>query len=330
MTSRKCAKLNHIQPADAEAALRPSPRILFGIMSHTAHSRPFHSSILFRATFLAGAFFFSRAVCLAQDAQQRPLTPPPDHDVRRIGTEPVPPAPPSIPPEEIIKRFSEKEDQYLAARAGFSYKKTVRLEEFGPDGKRSGELSLVIEGKPGPDGKVYEKTVERPQSTLHYLEMGPEDFQTLARMPAFPLTTSQLAKYDLKYLGKELVDEINCYIFQVKPKTVERAHYYFDGIVWVDDVYLEVVKTYGKWVNDLGDTRTPTMPFSIFETYRENVDGKYWLPDYMRSDDTLDLKDLNVPVRLVVKWTDYKPVSGTTPAPAAAPPQPPAPTKPKS
>ncbi|MHB8502824.1 MAG: LolA-like protein, partial [Candidatus Acidiferrales bacterium] len=321
--SMKCAKLNQVH-ADAEAALRRSPRILFGIMPHTARSRAFCSNIVLRCAFLVGALFLSRAVC---SAQQGPLTPPPDHDVHRIGTEPVPPAPPSIPPEEIIKRFSQKEDEYIAARAGYSYKKTVRLEEFGPDGKLSGELSLVIEGKPGADGKMYEKTVERPQSTLHYLEMGPEDFQSLARMPAFPLTTSQLAKYDLKYLGKELVDEINCYIFQVKPKAVERAHYYFDGIVWVDDAYLEVVKTYGKWVNDLGDMRSPTMPFSIFETYRENVDGKYWLPDYMRSDDTLNLKDINVPVRLVIKWTDYKPLAAATPAPAAA--QPAAPPKPQ-
>ena len=54
-------------------------------------------------------------------------------------------------------------------------------------------------------------------------------------------------------MGKELVDEISCYIFQVKEaEGVERAHFYFDGIVWVDDAYLEVVKTYGKWVNDLG------------------------------------------------------------------------------
>ena len=287
------------------------------------------SSVL-RWAFLVCALFVSQAVCRGQDAQQGPLTPPPEHNVRRVGTEPVPPAPPSMPPEEIIKRFSQKEDEYLAARAGYTYKKTIRLEEFGPDGKRSGELSLVMEAKRGDDGKLYEKTVERPQSTLHYLEMGPEDFQRLARMPAFPLTTGQLAKYDLKYAGKEQVDEINCYIFQVKPKTVERANYYFDGLVWVDDVYLEVVKTYGKWVNDLGDTRTPTMPFSIFETYRENVDGKYWLPDYMRSDDTLNLKDTNVPVRLVVKWTDYKPFSSATPAPAAAPPSPPAPTKPQS
>jgi hypothetical protein len=224
----------------------------------------------------------------------------------------------------MIKRFSQKEDQYIAARAGFTYKKTVRLEEFGPDGKPAGQLLLVIEAKPGADGKIYEKTVERPQSSLHYLEMGPEDFQSLARMPAYPLTTGQLAKYNLKYLGKELVDEIDCYIFQVKPKAVERTHAYFDGIVWVDAAYLEVVKTYGKWITDQGDMRSATMPFTIFETYRENVDGKYWLPNYMRSDDTLNLKDANVQVRLVIKWTDYKPAPAATaaPTPPVAPPKP--------
>ena len=288
--------------------------------SPTPHRPGSSFRFLLHAALLVCAFFFAREECRAQAAQQGPVTPPPEHDVRRVGTEPVPPAPPSIPPEEIIKRFSQKEDEYIVARAGFTYKKTVRLEEFGPDGRPSGQLLLVLEGKPGPDGKIYEKTAERPQSTLHYLEMGPEDFQALARMPAYPLTTPQLAKYDLKYLGKELVDEIECYIFQVKPKAVERAHYYFEGIVWVDAVYLDVVKTYGKWVNDLGDMRSATMPFSIFETYRENVDGKYWVPNYMRSDGTLNLKDLNVPVRLVVKWTDFKPVSAAAPAPAAAPP----------
>jgi hypothetical protein len=296
-------------------------------MNSQAHHRrsSFFRTALLGAFFLCG-FVFARPATLAHAAQQGPLTPPPEHDVHRVGTEPVPPAPPSIPPEEIIKRFSQKEDQYIVARAGYSYKKTVRLEEFGPDGKPSGQLSLVIEAKPGPDGKMYEKTVERPQSSLHYLEMGPEDFQSLARMPAYPLTSGQLAKYNLKYLGKEQVDEVDCYIFQVKPKAVERTKAYFDGIVWVDAAYLEVVKTYGKWITDLGDMRSGTMPFNIFETYRENVDGKYWLPNYMRSDDTLNLKDANIQVRLVIKWTDYKLV----PVASAAPALPVAPAKPNS
>jgi hypothetical protein len=275
------------------------------------------------------AFFFAGSGVYAQEASQGPLTPPPEHNVRRISIEPVPEAPPSLPPEEIIRRFSQKEDEYLLARSRYGYRKTVRLEEFSPNGKPSGQLLLVTEPRLTADGKVYEKTVEKPQSTLQYLELGPEDYQSLARLPAYPLTTSQLAKYDLKYLGKELVDEIDCYIFQVKPKAVERARAYFEGIVWVDAKYLEVVKTYGSWVNDLGPVRSPTIPFALFETYRENVDGKFWFPNYMRSDDTLHLQDKEVTVRLVIKWTDFKPLTAATPAAVPAAAQPGAPAKPQ-
>src|SRR6266566_1628339 len=82
---------------------------------------------------------------LAQDVPQGPLAPPPDHHVVRIGNEPEPPAPPSLPEPEIIKRFSQKEDEYLAMRTHFTYKKTVRIEEFGPDGRPSGEYVLVTQ-----------------------------------------------------------------------------------------------------------------------------------------------------------------------------------------
>ena len=149
--------------------------------------------------------------------------------------------------------------------------------------------------------------------------------QALDRIPAFPLTTAQLPKYDLRYLGTELVDEIDCYIFQVKPKSVERVHAYFDGIVWVDVKYVEIVKTYGKWITDQGDARVVAqLPFTLFETFRENVDGKYWFPNYSRSDDTLHTKDAEIPMRVVIKWSDFKPAAAT-PAPVR-----PAPDSPNS
>jgi len=259
----------------------------------------------------------------AQDSQG-PLTPAPseEHNVRRLGTEPEPPAPPSLPPEEIIRRFSAKEDQFIAARPNYGYRKTIRIDEFGEDGKPAGQFLLVTETTRGANGQVISKVVQKPQSTLHYFNLETEDVKELDRIPAFPLTSSQLAKYDLKYIGEEQVDEVDCYIFKVKPKVLDRTHAYLDGLVWVDTKYVEVVKTYGRWVNELGEVRSATLPFTLFETYRENVDGKYWFPNYERSDDTLHLKDLSVPVRLVIKWTDFKPLP--TAAPAAAPPSAPA------
>jgi hypothetical protein len=260
---------------------------------------------------------------LAQESPQAPLTPPPDHEVRRLSTKPEPPAPPSLPPEEIIHRFSQKEDQFLAVRPTYGYRKTLRIDEFGENGKLMGQYLLVTEVTRAANGQVISKIIEKPQSTLHTFTLEAEDVKELDRIPAFPLTSSQLSKYDLQYLGEEQVDEVDTYIFQVKPKTLERAKAYFDGIVWVDKQYLEVVKTYGKWVNELGDVHTPPMlPFTMYETYRENVDGKYWFPSYMRSDETIHLKDTNIPLRLVVKWTDFKPL------PPAASPSSTSPTRP--
>jgi len=229
-----------------------------------------------------------------------------------------------LPPDEIIRRFSQKEDEFIAARPNYGYRKTIRIDEFGDDGKPAGQFLMVTETMRAANGQVISKMVQKPQSTLRYFNLETEDVRELDRIPAFPLSSSQLAKYDLKFIGEEKVDEIDCYIFKVKPKVLDRAHAYLDGLVWVDTKYLEVVKTYGKWVNELGEVRSATLPFTLFETYRENVDGKYGFPNYSRSDDTVHLKDVSVPVRLVIKWTDFKvlPAAGAAAAPAAAPGKP--------
>src|SRR5215470_1329376 len=284
---------------------------------------PRDPSLLLAILFALG---FGTSSLFAQDAPQGPIPPPPDHHVIRLSSEPEPPAPPSLPESEIVRRFSQKEDEYLATRMRFTYKKTIRIEEFGPDGKPSGEYVLVMELARDADGKLYERVVQRPQSTMQHFFLRSEDLEGLERIPAFPLTTRQLASYNLKYLGKEQVDEVECYIFQVKPKTVERQKAYFDGIVWVDAKYLEVVKTYGQWMTDLGPMHViKDLPFGLFETYRENVEGKYWFPNYSRSDDTVDLKGQQIPVRIVIKWTDFKPLPASPQA--ASPANPSAPTK---
>lgn len=276
-------------------------------------------SIFFSLPVVFGGTLFLDLALRAQDAPQGPVAPPPEHHVTRIGNEAEAAAPPVLPEPDIIKRFSQKEEEYLLARTRYTYRKTIRIQEFGPDGQPSGEFVLVTQPARDVDGKLFEKVVERPRSTLQHVYLRSEDLEGLERIPAYPLTASQLGKYDLKYLGKEQVDEIDCYIFQAKPKLVERIKAYFEGVVWIDAKYLEVVKTYGKWTTDQGDMRTiPDLPFSLFETYRENVDGKFWFPNYSRSDDTLNLKGLEIPMRITIKWTDFKPFPAAPAAPTAA------------
>lgn len=257
---------------------------------------------------------------VARAQEQRPMTPPPEHDVKRMGTTPEAVEPPSLPPDQIIQKFVAKEDEFASVRPTFVAKKTIRISEYDKTGTIIGEFLQVSEATRMPDGRVVNKVLEHPQSSLKTFALEPADVKELERIPQFPINSSQLAKYDLKYIGTEKVDEIDSYIFKVTPKVVDRKSAYLDGIIWVDTQTLEVVKTYGKWVNELGDVKFAQMPFTTFETYRENVDGKYWFPSYERSDETVHVKEGDFPVRLVIKWTDFKPlavaVSDTTATPA--------------
>jgi hypothetical protein len=262
----------------------------------------------------------------AQENPAGPQAPPPEHKVERVVGTAQPEAAPALPPLQIISAFSKKEDVYQAERPLYSYRRTVRIQEFGPDGKSAGEYNATYQAVRSSSGQLYEKALAAPESSLQYVQFEPDDAHAIGNVPAFPLTTDQLAKYNLKFLSSEKVDEIDCYIFEVHPKILDRKHPLFDGIVWVDQKYLEVVKTYGKWVTDLGPMRPGNLPFNMFETYRENVDGKYWFPNYSRSEDVYKLQGHEVPVRVTIKWSDFKPFppaeiqpSATTPPPAAAP-----------
>jgi hypothetical protein len=266
---------------------------------------------------LSAGFLFSVNAVRAQE-KQGPQTPPPEHDVKRVTSEqPAAEAPPSMPQPLIIKHFAEKEEEYAKARAHYGYKKTIRLTEYGADGNPMGEFVVTSTPVVASDGKLYERVAADAPSTLRTVRLSPEDLNAMSKIPGYPLALPQIVKYAITYVGRELVDEVDCYMFQVKPKFLERANALFEGIVWVDVKYLEIVKSYGKFVTDLGDFHSPELPFSNFETYRENVEGKYWFPNYARSDDRLHFQDGEVSLRVVIKWTEFKPF---TTAPAVASP----------
>lgn len=247
-------------------------------------------------------------VPLAAQEPAGPQTPPKAPDIVRIPAHPDAPAQqPSIAPDEIIRRFSTQEEEFAHVFMTYGYRKSVRLEEIGPDGKASGQAEIISSSLPVPD-EARRKAAGEPQSTLKFLNLERDDIQALSKIPAFPLVSSNLPKYEITYEGKQPVDELNTYVFQVKPRQLERARAYFDGLVWVDDHDLAIVKTYGKWVTETGDAKASQLPFTIFETYRQPVANKFWLPAYSRSDGSYDNRGFSVPVRLIIRWDQYAPL----------------------
>jgi hypothetical protein len=278
-------------------------------------------SMIQRPNFLAAccalALFFVAAPASLRAQAAGPMQPP---ESTKFPAPPPPskPEPPTVAPDEIIRRFAAKEDEMVRAIKGYTFQKDVRVQEIGPDNKPTGQLEVITQLRISPEGKLYEKPVSRQPSTLHTLDLQRGDSDLLAPMPMFPLTTAMLPKYEIKYGGKQPLDELSTYYFTVKPRALERAHAYFSGVVWVDQQDLVIVKTMGKWVTETGDVTASDLPFTVFETYRQQVGKNLWFPAYSRSDDTIQAGD--VPIRVIVKWSDFTPLASApatdSPAPA--------------
>jgi hypothetical protein len=206
--------------------------------------------------------------------------------------------------QEIIAKFAAKEAEFSRARENYTYRQTVRIQELDEGGTTRGRHEMVSDIIFSPEGKRTERVVRAPVSTLQRIQLTPEDEQDLRNVQPFVLTTNEISLYHVRYLGKETLDEIPCYAFAVKPKKMEQGKRYFQGIIWVDDRDLQIVKTYGRGVGLI--RKGIDNQFPKFETYREQIDGKFWFPTYTTANDTLYFETGPQRIRLMVKYEDYK------------------------
>jgi hypothetical protein len=218
---------------------------------------------------------------------------------------------PSTPPQQIIDQFTAKESVFRQAMANYTYERSVKVETLDDDNKVDGQYFQVTDISFDPNGKRFEHVVLAPANTLERISMSPADFQDIEQRLPFVLTKEDAGQYDLTYIGKQKVDEVDTYVFDVKPKVIEKNKRYFQGRIWVDQRDLQIVVTNGKNVPD--DLRKGHEDLSPpFTTYREQIDGKYWFPVYTRGEGILHFSAGNgylsqdVHIRETLKYTDYK------------------------
>jgi hypothetical protein len=239
--------------------------------------------------------------------------------------------PPSIPVQDIIQKFAANEAEFKAERENFTYTQDFTIETLDSSGRPDGAYEMTTDIT-YPNGKRDEQVTYAPPSTLQRIMLSQQDLDDVRNVQPFVLTTSELPKYNVIYVGRQKVDEIGTYVFDVTPKTIEKNQRYFQGRVWVDDRDLEIVKTYGKAVPDIrkGDNENV---FPRFETYRENIEGNYWFPTYTHADDVLHFRNSDVHIRMIIHYSDYKrfrvSIKLLNSEPAPAPQQTPPPPAPK-
>jgi hypothetical protein len=218
----------------------------------------------------------------------------------------------------IIRAFTRKESEFRKAlnEYGFTREAIIQTLAWG-GGQITGEYRRTSRFVFDDSGNRFEKILFFPISTVKAISITPEDIEDLGGVQAFALEASKIDEYDFAYVGKEKIDEVGTYVFDVSPKILsdqkrlaamkkaKKAGGFFQGRIWVDDQDYQIVKARGKSVPEF-DQRFPT-----FETYREQIDGKYWFPTYAYADDELTFKEGNsVHIRMRIKYKDFERLKG--------------------
>ena len=207
--------------------------------------------------------------------------------------------------QQIIREFTTKEKLFKLARDAYTFHQINKVEELDADGGVSGmyqqEWDILYDDK----GNRIEHVTYAPLDTLKQLLISPEDLNAFRNLQPFVLTVDELPDYELKYLGHVKVDELTAYVFSVRPKELKKGRQYFQGVVWVDDRDLQIVKSEGK---NVPETRTKHGEnlYPRFTTYREQIDGKFWFPTYTIADDKLYFSTGPIHMKEVIRYTDYK------------------------
>lgn len=206
--------------------------------------------------------------------------------------------------ERIVKKFTENEALFREALSSYVFNRYAAISTIGMGGQVTGVFRRDSFMNLDASGKRTEKVLFAPISTLTEISLEAEDIENMKGIDAFGIEPKTVGQYAFTYLGKEKIDELNLFVFDVAPKTPpdwkKGEGRLFQGRIWVDDEDLMIVKSRGKAVPEKKQ-RFPTM-----ESIRQNVDGKYWFPSHIDADDELIFSSGQaVKIRVRMRFKDY-------------------------
>ncbi|HEX6189340.1 MAG TPA: hypothetical protein VFZ40_14765, partial [Pyrinomonadaceae bacterium] len=158
------------------------------------------------------------------------------------------PALPQAQIDDIIRKFTAKETEFRRALNSYAFKRDALVQHIGMGGQVIGEYRRVSDFTFDDQGNRFEKINFFPMPTFPGVTQ--EDLEDLGGVNPFALEAGRIHLYNLKYVGKERIDELDLYVFDVAPKVTPDAKKtkdrFFIGRIWVDDNDLQIVKSKGK------------------------------------------------------------------------------------
>jgi hypothetical protein len=250
-------------------------------------------------------------------AKARPAAPSATQPISRAARKPpgvlaialilafVIPAPAQEPPPNLARLVAHRETETEAERNEYTYRQTVTIEELTGRGGARGTYKEVRDITFSPKHERTEELVGKPQNNLQYLKMTDEDFEDIRDIQPLVLTEDRLWNYETKFRGDEIIDDVDCWVLQVRPRQMFDKQRYFDGLIWVDKKGYNIVRMEGQAVPQIRTMKTENL-FPKFTTIRKPIDGSHWFPIYTYADDTLQFRTGPLRERLRIEYSNYK------------------------
>ena len=207
-----------------------------------------------------------------------------------------------VPSAEILSRVASNGQEIGTSFDKMPHYEELRIQAVNIGNIVTGEyyrLSRIFSDR---TARAAEKVMEEKSTLPNEAFFSIAAVHRLLQIYRFNITPAVLEQYEFNYIGRERIDELNTFVFDVKPKDKVLARSagesrYLKGQIWIDDQDLQVVKVSGEILPHTRPDRTPR-----FETYFKNYD-RYWLPAYTTADEDLRMSDGTS--RVIIKVRDY-------------------------
>ncbi len=181
----------------------------------------------------------------------------------------------------------------------------MTVEELSDRGAMVGQYHEVRDVIFSPTEERTEVMIGAPLVTLKNLKLTDEDFADVRNIQPFVLVDELLPLYETKLRGDEKIDDVDCWVLQVRPRQILSGQRLFDGMLWVKKDDFAIIRSEGQAVPQLRTAKEENL-FPRFTTVREPVDGKHWFPIFTYADDTLAFRTGLQRIRLQIRYSNYK------------------------
>lgn len=210
-------------------------------------------------------------------------------------------------PSEILLTAAGRGREVLAALRDYTYDCELTIQTVSQADTITGTFNRFSKVSFDRDGNRREKVLENTSTLPKEIYIGTQRANELTQIYQFVITPEALNRYEISYIGRERIDELNTFVFDVKPKIKlpdpNKSHERFlKGRIWIDDLDHYVVRVAGEALPEQTGHRS-----GKFDTFFQNY-GRFWFPAFVTGVDFIRVGDYFYRVSVHVRYTGYQKV----------------------